>query len=126
MYPVLQSYFLSTEELPKIFQNFYTGSELSSSGYSSKFFPFAVKKRLNKFRKEGEDAEYDKFVDSMLSIYQKTNEYSKKWSKSLRHLQEFEWLSFKSGKELKYESVEKTLYFAQSKTLKCMITYCLI
>lgn len=49
--------------------------------------------------------------------FTKRVEYLKKWSASLRHLQDFEWLHFKMENELKNESVEKSVLFLNSKNV---------
>ena len=89
-YPALQFYFLSTEEPTKILQNFFSVDfgelhflliyslmyifhdklECLEREDNSLFIPFLVKKRLNELREEDKDAESDKFVDSILSVYQ--------------------------------------------------------
>ena len=54
----------------------------------------------------------------MLSVYHKTTENLKKWSASLPHLKEFDWLDFKFEKELTYESVNKSIVFLDSKNIE--------
>ena len=81
--------------------------------YSSLFYSILIK-----LRQEDKDAASDKFVDYILSGYQKPiNECLKEYSQSLRHLQECELLDLKLGRELEYEWVcgKKCFLFAIEK-----------
>lgn len=92
-------------------------SEILSNRFDSKFIPFIVKQKLKTLENEGKETECNKFIESMLSVYQQSNQYLLKWSESLRILKNFEWLDFKPGKKLNYESMERTVEFLASKNI---------
>lgn len=80
----------------------------------SEFIPFIVKQRMLTLPK----AACNEFIESMLSVYEKSKEYLLKWSESLRILENFEWLNFKVGKKLEYKSIEETVKFLTSRNIQ--------
>lgn len=101
--------------------------EMLTERKNSFFMPLKVKSLLEEKRKEGFDAECDKFSAEVNNLYETAIEYLDKWMQPMKEFSCFMWMSLKES--LEWNKIEPSIKFLQDRDVpiddvKCFDQLC--